>query len=114
MLVIQFEGLLSEGRDFKAMRKAVLVLAVTLLSGCSTFSTPTYTYTSDVQKIDFSKDYKRAHDCETWLFQVLGPYGSSSVYRAAKRGNISNVKIVENYWNNFLLFRQSCTVVYGE
>lgn len=95
------------------MKKVFIATALALgLSGCSAVALNSGNMT-DLNQVDFQKEFKTGKACETTVL-LFGPFGYSSVVDAAKNGGISKVEVVEQRVKSFILFGQRCTIVYGE
>ena len=101
------------------MRKylyAMFAAIMLFVGACSTAITPVINV-AEVTEVDLQKVPKKGEDCAVYYLPILlnlGPFGSNSVMKAAKKAGISKVKLVDReYHYNILTFR-SCVVVYGE
>ena len=56
---------------------------------------------------------KQGSDCQTRVF-FLGPFGSKSVVKAARKGGIRKVVASENGYHDYIIFNLDCVEVYGE
>ena len=97
----------------KILLWGTLLLAGAALSACSAHFTPV-AHESDLQSIDFgSSRLKKGSACGyTVLF--FGPFGNTSIVKAARNGRIRKVQLQEHSATSYILFGQVCTNVYGE
>ena len=84
-------------------------------AGCSLQISP-ITNVADLSKVDFSNSttLKESEACATYILGIIGPIGDPSLMAAIRKGNLKTVKTVDYKSNWYLLFSQSCVVVYGE
>ena len=95
------------------MKKALACIALAFgMTGCSAVALNSGN-SADLNKVDFTKEFKTGEACESTIL-FFGPFGSSSVVDAASNGGIANVDVVEQKYNNMILFGQRCTIVYGD
>ena len=98
------------------MKKVLQIAAATLvtlaISGCSIVS-QNGTNVSNLDNVDFTKEFKTGKACETRIL-IFGPFGDSSVVKAAKSAGIKKVDLVEYKRSGYILFGKRCTIVYGE
>jgi hypothetical protein len=57
---------------------------------------------------------KQGESCALTVLGVFGPNGDASVAAAARAGNISRVRYVDNRFENRILWHRFCVVAYGE
>jgi hypothetical protein len=96
------------------MKKALLILVTTLvISGCS-INSRNGVNTSDLNNVDFTKDFKSGDACEFRFLIFFGPFGDASVVKAAKSADITKVDLVEYKSTSYIVFGKSCTIVHGE
>jgi hypothetical protein len=94
--------------------RIIMLLALLALSGC--IHDVPIVNTTDISQQDFSNanQWKRGESCESYLFGIFGPSGDASIVKAAIRGDIKRIKVVESISKNHIVGRKYCTVVYGE
>ena len=100
------------------MKKILLALILVILlgvSGCSLARSPV-TNTVDLTKIDFSnaESLQESEACATYILGFIGPIGDAKIIDAIKSANIKKVYAVDYKSGFYVLFSQSCVVVYGE
>lgn len=94
------------------MKKFLLTAAaVFVMTGCSITSNNSGNV-SNLDDVDFSKEFKTGEACETTVL-IFGPFGDSSVVEAAKSANIKKVELVEYKRNGYVLFSERCAIVHG-
>ena len=95
------------------MKKILLTIAATLaITGCSVTSHNSANV-SNLDNVDFTKDFKTGEACETRVL-VFGPFGDASVVKAAKSAEIKNVEVVEYKRTGYVFFAKRCAIVHGE
>lgn len=97
------------------MKKIIILLPIILLiSSCGVRHTPSVN-TTDITKIDFTKDLTKSEkNCAYNFWNLMPIVGSSySAIEVAKEAGFRKVLAVDHQYDNFLLFRRSCIVVYG-
>ena len=85
-------------------------------AGCSAMITPAATTFPVTEDIDFSEleSMKQGESCALTVLGLFGPNGDASVAAAARAGNISRVRYVDNRFENRFLWHRFCVVAYGE
>ncbi|GEM_PF-3245415 len=100
----------------KRLVTIIFMIFAFMVSACSTAITPVMNV-AEISEVDLQKVSKKGEDCATFYLPfilTIGPFGSTSVMKAARKAGISKVKLVDHeYHYNFFTFR-SCVVVYGE
>ena len=95
------------------MKKLLLIAATTVaLAGCSVNSHNGIN-SSNLADVDFTKEFKTGTSCETTVL-IFGPFGDSSIVKAAKAGGIKKIDLVEYKRSGYILFSKRCTIVSGE
>lgn len=96
------------------MKRLIIIPFIALLSSCGLQYTPAVG-TSDISKIDFSKDLTRTEEkCAYGLF-IFPPFAgsSSSAIELARESKLNKVLAIDYKVDNYLLFNKTCSVVYG-
>lgn len=91
-----------------------MIFVVMMSAGCSLRTSPTHNVV-DISTIDFStiSRMKKQESCAVYILGFIGPFGDVSVIEAIKKGGIRQVQAVEYRGGFYLLYGESCIVVYG-
>ena len=97
-------------------RLAAPLLLALACGGCSAMITPAATTFPVTADIDFSEldTMKQGESCALTVLGIFGPNGDASVATAARAGNITRVRYVDNRFENRILWHRFCVVAYGE
>ncbi len=83
-----------------------------VVGGCSIARSPA-SNNVNLNDVDLSKATKTGHNCAYYLLGVIGPFGDASVKKAADTGGLSKVAMVDYESGWYLLFSNTCVIVYG-
>ncbi len=93
-----------------------LALALAATAGCSAVMTPAASTFPVTAEMNFAEldTMKRGESCSLTVLGVFGPNGDASVATAARAGNLTRVRYVDNRFENRILWHRFCVVAYGE
>lgn len=85
-------------------------------AGCTAALTPAATVYPTDADMDFSQlaGMKQGEACSLTVLGVFGPNGDATVAAAARAGNLTRVRYVDNRFENYFLWQRFCVVAYGE
>lgn len=97
-------------------RRLVTAALVAGTLGCTAALTPAATVYPTDADIDFSQleSMKQGESCSLTVLGIFGPNGDASVAAAARAGNLTRVRYVDNRFENYFLWHRLCVVAYGE
>lgn len=84
--------------------------------GCTAALTPAATTFPVTADFDFSEleTMKQGEACSLTVLGIFGPNGDATVAAAARAGNLTRVRYVDNRFENYFLWHRLCVVAYGE
>ncbi len=90
-----------------------LLIVSFALSGCISNVTPIGNH-ADIQKVDFSSNFKTGESCGWVLLFFFGPFGDVSVVKAAQSAGIRKAEVIDYKIENYILAQKTCALVYGK
>lgn len=97
-------------------RLPLLAAALLATAGCAAVITPAATTFPVTADLDFAElqNMKQGESCSLTVLGIFGPNGDASVAAAARAGNLTRVRYVDNRFENRILWHRFCVVAYGE